>query len=95
MPTHSSEEWTKAHIQVNDNLNRLLGALRDYGYNPNLHISYDREEHHLQVDPAILNKHPDIKMLFLDYLSACRERDAALDKIQQLPKMDLGFQQQP
>ena len=91
MTIHRSEDWSKAHMAVNDFLSELLNALRDHNYNPSLHISYDREEHHLVVDPVVLNKHGDIKELYHQYLDACRLRDVALEQIQNLPKLDLGF----
>jgi hypothetical protein len=92
--THSSEDWSQAHIQVNDQLNHLLRGMRDYGYNPSLHISYDKEEHHLQVDPVVISKHSDLKRIYLEYLDACKARDAAVHRIQSLPKLDLGFSDQ-
>lgn len=91
MTTYRSEDWSNAHTAVNDALTELLNALRDHGYNPSLHISYDRAEHHLLVDPIVLNKHSNIKQLFLRYLDACALRDAAVQRIQELPKLDLGF----
>jgi hypothetical protein len=91
METYRSEDWSSAHFLVNDALTELLNELRDHGYNPSLHISYDREEHRLKVDPVILNKHDDVKYIYLKYLDACNARDAAVEEIQALPKLDLGF----
>lgn len=91
METHQSEAWSSAHLKVNDLLSLVLNALRDCGYNPSNHITYDKGEHHLVLDPVVLNKHDDIKSLYLDYLDACNERDAAIDVIQALPKLDIGF----
>ncbi|WAH35815.1 hypothetical protein [Alicyclobacillus dauci] len=91
MDTYRSEDWSSAHFMVNDSLSALLNSLRDNGYNPSLHISYDREEHHLKVDPVVLNKHEDVKRIYLKYLEACNARDQAVEEIQQLPKLDLGF----
>ncbi|WP_067619522.1 hypothetical protein [Alicyclobacillus acidiphilus] len=91
MSTHRSEAWSDAHFQVNEALGNLLNQLRDHGYNPSLHISYDKEEHHLVVDPIILHKHESVKQVYLTYLDACRARDSAVEQIQELPKLDLGF----
>lgn len=87
----SSEEWSKAHLAVNDLLSRLLNELRDLGYNPSYHVSYDRSMQHLMIDADLLAKHPSLKQLYADYVSACDARDAAVEKIQQSPKVDLGF----
>jgi uncharacterized protein (UPF0297 family) len=91
MTTHRSENWSFAHTAVNDALTELLNVLRDNGYNPSLHISYDRHEHRLMVDPVVLNKHPDVKSIYLRYIDACKLRDEAVEAIQELPKLDLGF----
>lgn len=91
MDTHRSEDWSIAHVQVNDALGELLNCMRDNGYNPSLHISYDQEEHHLDVDPVILNKHAHVKDIYRKYLEACQARDEAVEQIQALPKLDLGF----
>lgn len=91
MEAYRSEDWTRAHFLVNDFLGNLLNSVRDHGYNPSHHISYDNQEHHLTLDPVILNKHDDIKNIYLQYLSACNQRDEAVEGIQTLPKLDLGF----
>ncbi|WAH40830.1 hypothetical protein NZD89_21430 [Alicyclobacillus fastidiosus] len=91
METYRSEDWSNAHFLVNDVLGALLQSLRDHGYNPSLHLTYDREEHHLLVDPVILNKHDDVKRIYLEYVDACNTRDDAVERIQSLPKLDLGF----
>lgn len=91
MDTHRSETWSDAHFQVKDALEDLLNQLRDNGYNPSLHISYDKQEHHLLVDPVVLHKHETVKERYLTYLDACRARDHAVEEIQSLPKLDLGF----
>lgn len=91
MDTYRSDAWSNAHFTVNEVLGELLNSLRDNGYNPSLHISYDREEHHLKVDPVVLNKHQDVKRIYLQYLEACNTRDDAVENIQSLPKLDLGF----
>lgn len=91
MSTHRSDHWSQAHLIVNDKLTEMLNALRDLGYNPSLHISYDKDEHRLQVDEAILNQHLQIRNLYIEYTEACVERDIAVAEIKQLPKLDLGF----
>jgi hypothetical protein len=91
MSTHQSTDWSNAHANVNDALAELLNALRDHQYNPSLHITYDRHEHHLLLDPVVLNKHVDVKTIYLKYLDACKLRDVAVDRIQELPKLDIGF----
>lgn len=91
METYRSEAWSNAHFLVNEFLTQLLNRVRDNGYNPSLHISYDQEEHQLRLDPIILNKHDDIKQIYLQYVEACNTRDNAVEEIQSLPKLDLGF----
>lgn len=91
MDTYRSDDWTRAHFMVNEHLGTLLNTLRDHGYNPSLHITYDKQEHHLTLDPVILNKHDDVKKIYLEYLTACNQRDEAVEDIQSLPKLDLGF----
>ncbi|GGI98798.1 hypothetical protein GCM10010885_05350 [Alicyclobacillus cellulosilyticus] len=87
-----SDEWSNAHLAVNDCLSRLLNTLRDLGYNPSLHISYDQDEQHIVVDPELRRRHPEVEAAYQEYVSYCRLRDAALRQIQELPKVDLGFQ---
>lgn len=87
----SSEEWSKAHLTVNDLLSQLLNELRDLGYNPSYHVSYDNTEGHLTIDADLLAKHASLKSLFDKYVEACTSRDEAVEKIQQEPKIDLGF----
>jgi hypothetical protein len=89
--SQSSEQWSKAHLAVNDILNQLLNQLRDLGYNPSYHISYDRKEQHLIIDSVLLEKHGALKQLFDEYVQACIARDTAVEKIQEAPKVDLGF----
>lgn len=91
MSTHQSADWSNAHTHVNDVLTELLNALRDHSYNPSLHITYDRHEHHLLLDPVLLNKHSDVKQIYLRYLDACKVRDVEVERIQELPKLDIGF----
>lgn len=87
----SSEEWSKAHLAVNDLLSQLLNELRDLGYNPGYHVSYDRSMQHLMIDSDLLAKHESLRQLYSEYVTACDTRDAAVEKIQQSPKVDLGF----
>lgn len=87
----SSEEWSKAHLSANDLLSQLLNQLRDLGYNPGYHISYDKSEQHLVIEDAVLAKHREIQPLYDSYIHACKLRDEAVEKIQQAPKVDLGF----
>ncbi|MBX5435672.1 MAG: hypothetical protein IRZ33_00475 [Alicyclobacillaceae bacterium] len=89
-----SEEWSNAHLLVNDLLSKLLNALRDLGYNPSLHIRYAHDEHRLLVDDEVLHAHPELRHLYEQYRRACDQRDEALRKIQSLPKIDLGFEAQ-
>ncbi|MDQ0190596.1 hypothetical protein JI721_02850 [Alicyclobacillus cycloheptanicus] len=86
-----TDEWTDAHFAVNERLTQLLNQLRDAGYNPSFHISYDHMEHHLIVDHDILEKHPNIAETYDQYLAACATRDQAVENIQAQPKLDLGF----
>ncbi|MCL6452236.1 MAG: hypothetical protein K6T78_01270 [Alicyclobacillus sp.] len=88
----SSEEWSQAHLAVNDLLSALLNELRDLGYNPSFHVAYDRQEQHLTVDDALLHKHESLRRTFRRYVEACKARDEAVLKIQSLPKVDLGFE---
>ncbi|SFU36711.1 hypothetical protein [Alicyclobacillus macrosporangiidus] len=87
----SSEEWSRAHHRVNELLSLLLNTLRDLGYNPSYHISYDHDEHHVRLDDQLLRQHPQLMAVYRDYVAACRERSVAVQRIQELPKMDLGF----
>jgi len=89
--TLRSEQWSNAHLAVNDRLSDLLNALRDLGYNPSLHLSYDRAEHHLALDATLLAEHPAMQSAFDAYREACKIRDVALDAIQSMPKLDIGF----
>ncbi|QSO49091.1 hypothetical protein [Alicyclobacillus mengziensis] len=89
--SQSSEQWSKSHLVVNELLSQLLNQLRDLGYNPSYHISYDRKEQHLTIDSLLLDKHDSLKQLFDEYVEACNARDAAVEKIQEAPKVDLGF----
>lgn len=86
-----TEEWSDAHFAVNELLSKLLNELRDAGYNPSFHISYDREEHHLLLDKDVLAKHPSIAETYDAYLTACDHRDQAVENIQLQPKLDIGF----
>jgi hypothetical protein len=87
----SSEEWSKSHMMVTDLLGNLLNEIRDLGYNPSYHVSYDKQEHHLLIDSELLNKHSHLQSSYEAYIAACRQRDEAVQKIQQAPKLDLGF----
>lgn len=87
----SSEEWSRAHLVVHDLLSQILNQLRDLGYNPGYHITYNRTEQHLMLADDILRKHPELKVLYNSYLKAVEERDEALERVQQAPKVDLGF----
>jgi hypothetical protein len=86
-----SEEWSNAHLEVNELLSQLLNAMRDCGYNPSQHISYDHEHYHVIVDQDVLDHHPRINQLYGRYLAACKKRDEAMQQIQSLPKVDLGL----
>ncbi|WP_067931915.1 hypothetical protein [Alicyclobacillus kakegawensis] len=86
-----SETWSAAHLQVTELLSKLLSTLRDHGYNPSNHISYDRSGNHLVLDTKLLQQHPDLDALYREYLDACARRDKSLKEVQQLPKIDLGF----
>lgn len=88
----SSEEWSKTHLWVNDLLGQLLNQLRDLGYNPSYHISYDRAEQHLMLESDLLDKHLALRETYLQYVDACAARDAAVEKIQLTSKVDLGFE---
>ncbi|GMA49552.1 hypothetical protein GCM10025857_09090 [Alicyclobacillus contaminans] len=90
----TSEEWTKSHFQVNELLSQLLNEIRNLGYNPSHHVSYDNMEHHLLIDQDLLDKYPSLQDIFNKYLSACARRDEAVRNIQSLPKIDLGFAQE-
>jgi hypothetical protein len=90
----TSEEWGKSHFIVNDLLEQLLNELRNLGYNPSFHITYDHAEHHLLLDEALLNKHQQLANKYQEYLTACARRDEAVRTIQALPKIDLGFESQ-
>jgi hypothetical protein len=87
----SSEEWSKTHFAVNDLLSELLNELRNLGYNPSYHVSYNHNQHHITVDPETLAKHPQLGELYEAYVNACTKRDEAVEKIQSMPKLDLGF----
>lgn len=87
----TSEAWTNAHFTVNDLVSELLNELRNLGYNPGFHISYDHEEHHIVIDSELMKKHPSLAEKFEHYLDACAKRDQTIEDIQNLPKLDLGF----
>lgn len=91
MTTLHSNAWTDAHFAVHDLLNSLLNLLRDKGYNPSYHISYDSAEQHLLLQDDILSKHPEIAATYEKYLAACAARDEALAQIEAQPKLDIGF----
>jgi hypothetical protein len=86
-----SEEWSQAHEEVSEALSTLLNRIRDLGYNPSLHIHYENDQHRLTLDDSLLKKHPELQPVFDHYLTACDKRDSALAKIQELPKLDIGF----
>ena len=91
MTRSPSEEWSDAQISVNHALSSLLNTLRDLGYNPNLHVSYDKSEHVLVVDGELLENHPEAQEAYKTYLATCQQRDEAVERIQAMPKTDLGF----
>lgn len=86
-----SEEWSDAQVAVNEALAFLLNTLRDLGYNPNLHVTYDKAEHLLLVDDKVLANHPEAKAAYATYVATCERRDDAVEKIQDMPKTNLGF----
>ena len=92
MAIHRSEDWSNAQVAANDYLSELLNTLREHNYDPSLHLSYHREEHHVIIDSAILAKHEDIQELFEQYVDACTIRDHAVARIQNLDKVDIGFE---
>ena len=92
MAIHRSEDWSNAQVAANDYLAELLNALRDLNYDPNSHISYDRKQHHIVVDSAILKKHEEVEELFEQYVDACTIRENAMTRIQNLEKLDIGFE---
>lgn len=91
MSNLSSEQWSNAHIAANDLLTELLSQMRDLGYNPSLHISYDRMNHHVVLDEELVSKHETLAQIFNKYLEACNMRTEALTDIQAAPKLDIGF----
>lgn len=86
-----SEEWSQAHQEVSESLSALLNHLRDLGYNPSLHVHYDEDVNRLLVDDTLLAQHERLSAAYQEYRDACDKRDIALQKIQDLPKLDLGF----
>ncbi|QQE80291.1 hypothetical protein [Alicyclobacillus sp. SO9] len=86
-----TEQWSVSHLAVTDLMTQLLGLLRDKGYNPSNHISYDRRNHHLLLDQQVTAGNPDIRSMYNAYLEACRKRDEELEQVKQMPKTDLGF----
>ncbi len=86
-----SEDWSQAHMDVTEALSSLTNRVRDHGYNPSLHVHYDGEQHRLVLDEELLNKHEDVRTDYERYLKACDMRDAALVRIQEMPKLDIGF----
>ena len=86
-----TEQWSAAHLAVTDLMTELLSLLRDKGYNPSNHISYDRTEHHLMLEAQIPAQHSDVKSVYDAYLEACRKRDDELDQVKDMPKTNLGF----
>lgn len=89
-----SDDWSNAHFTVNELLGNVLHLMRDLGYNPSQHIEYNHESHLVEVDAALLTQHEQLQALYTQYREACKARDAALEKIQTMPKLDLGFEQQ-
>ncbi|MCL6592782.1 MAG: hypothetical protein K6T31_02290 [Alicyclobacillus sp.] len=87
----TSAEWSQAHQRVNELLSDLLNTLRDLGYNPSYHLSYDHAEHHIRLDHQVLTEHPELSSVYEAYIAACARRNQAVQRIQQLPKRDLGF----
>ncbi len=92
MTIHRSDDWSNAQLAANKYLSQLLNALRDNNYNPSSHISYDPGDNHLIIDLSVLDKHEDIQDIYDQYISACRIRDNALERIKQLEKLDIGFE---
>ncbi|OFW81144.1 MAG: hypothetical protein A2201_08060 [Alicyclobacillus sp. RIFOXYA1_FULL_53_8] len=91
MTTSPSTQWSDAQLNVNAALASLLNTLRDLGYNPNLHITYDKSEHLLLVHESILAAHQAARDAYGVYVDACERRDEAVAKIQEMPKTQLGF----
>jgi hypothetical protein len=89
MSVMRSEQWTDAHLAANEVLAQLLNQLRDLGYNPSQHISYDRETNHVVVESELLNQHPELKPVYDAYVAACERRYQALQAIQAMPKQKL------
>lgn len=86
-----SEQWSKAHLAATDLLNELLHVVRDHGYNPSHHISYDGHEHHILMDDELVKNHKAIADAYEKYKEACAKREDELEQVQELPKVDLGF----
>lgn len=78
-------------MDVTEALSSLMNLVRDHGYNPSLHVHYDGARHRLVLDEEITNKHEAVRVEYDKYLKACDIRDAALVKIQEMPKLDIGF----
>lgn len=89
--SQSSQEWTQTHFAVNDLLSELLNELRNSGYNPSFHVSYDHAQQHIVVDQEIISKHAQVAKVYRAYVDACEKRHEAVEKIQGLEKVDLGF----
>ncbi len=92
MAIHRSEDWSNAHVAANDFLAELLTTLRSHNYDPSSLISYDRKNNHVVLDSSVLKKHDDVEDLYSQYLDACSIRDNAVGRIQNLEKLDIGFE---
>ncbi len=86
-----NENWTDAHLNVTNHMTALLNVIRDLGYNPSHHISYDRTNQHLVLEDELVQKHREIASAYEAYLKACDDRQAELERVQKLPKLDIGF----
>jgi hypothetical protein len=86
-----SDEWSSAHQHVSESLSTLLNCIRDCGYNPSLHVHYDGVAQRLVLDKALLEAHASLELPYRAYTEACDRRDEALLRIQDLPKLDIGF----
>lgn len=89
--TTINENWSDAHLSVTAHMTALLNVIRDLGYNPSHHISYDRSNQHLLLEEELVQKHDEIKAAYDAYLKACDDRQAELERVQELPKLDIGF----
>jgi hypothetical protein len=89
--TTINENWSDAHLAVTNLMTALLNILRDLGYNPSHHISYNQMDQHLVLDESVVKRHAEVESAYEKYLKACEERQLELERVQQLPKLDIGF----